>query len=172
MAARRVLYRLLQVRQLEEQHLKTELEAQLAELRRLVEAQSSAVERERHGRVLVQESILTGALHDRLAGLEEVRSAKRLYNALSPMIETARREVGELRAQYTTKRIQRRQAETLIEAAKAEHELEASRRDQKALDEGHRSLRQRSEEALRLAAKTQALGRRLFQAGSCKPEET
>ena len=61
------LYRLLRVRQLEEEHLKTALESLLAELGRLSEAQRVVIERERGGRRLVLESIRKGELQSRLA---------------------------------------------------------------------------------------------------------
>jgi hypothetical protein len=172
MAAARALHRLLRVRQLEEEHLKTALESAQLELSRLVHAQEAAVERERRGRMFVLESIRAGELHDRLAGLEEVRSARKLHAALSMKIEMAEQEAGELRAHYTAKRMQRRQVEALIEAAEAERKLLSSRRTQEALDDGHRSSRQRSAAALRLAAKAQAHGRSPSRTTSFEPEET
>jgi hypothetical protein len=133
------LYRLLRVRQLEEEHLKTALESVLAELGRLSEAQRVVIERERRGRRLVLDSIRKGELQSRLAGLEEVRAARQLQAALSGKIQTSEQEAGVLRSHFNAKRMQRRQVETLIEAAKAGSERQASRRTQEALDDGHRS---------------------------------
>ena len=171
MAAARVLNRLLRVRQLEEEHLKAMLESALAQLSRLTEAQKVASRREGRGRMLVLESMKTNELHDRLAGLEEVRSARRLRVALSREIEIAEQRAGELRVHYTTKGTQRRQVETLIEAAEAEHKLQTSRRTQDELDDGHRSRRQRWAAVLKLAAKKQVHGPTSFETESCELEE-
>jgi flagellar biosynthesis chaperone FliJ len=170
MAGARSLHRLLRVRQLEEEQLKAALESAQVELRRLLDAQKAADERERRGRMLVLASIRTDELHDRLAGLEEVRSAGMLRAALSIKIEMAEQKAGELRTHYTSKRMERRQVEVLIEAAEAEWELLASRRTQQALDDGHRSSRQRSAGALRTAAETHRLA--LCETQSFEPEET
>ena len=156
MAATRVLHRLLKVRQLEEEHLKTALESAQMDLGNLVEAQRGAVEREGRGRVLILESVRTGELRDRLAGIEEVRFATKLRIALSMRIETAERKAEQLRAHYAAKRMQRQQVDVLIEAAEAEQKLAESRRTQEALDDGHRSRRRRKAEAIKHAAKTES----------------
>lgn len=156
MAATRVLRRLLKVRQLEEEHLKTALESAQMELGNLVEAQRSAVEREGRGRVLILESVRTGELRDRLAGIEEVRFATKLRIALSMKIETAERKAEQLRVHYAAKRMECQKVDALIEVAEAEQKLTESRRTQEALDDGHRSLRQRRAVAIKRAAKTES----------------
>jgi flagellar biosynthesis chaperone FliJ len=150
-ATARAINRLLRLRQQEEEHARTALESALAELARLVEVQRAAVDRERRGRLLVLGSIHTGELHDRLAGLEEARTARMLWSSMSPMFEAAEEEVENLRALYIAKRVERRQVETLIEAATTKEAYHASRRAQEALDDGHCARTQRSASALRLS---------------------
>ena len=72
---------------------------------------------------------------DRLAGIEETRAALRCASALKPRIAAAAADVMDLRAEFLAKRVERRQAETLIEEAAARDALEASRRSQQSLDD-------------------------------------
>jgi hypothetical protein len=74
-------------------------------------------------------------LEDRLAGLEEARAGLRIRDVLTPRAADAAHVALERREEFLAKRIERRQAETLIESAEAQAELEASRRRQGALDE-------------------------------------
>jgi hypothetical protein len=134
-----MLRRLLRVRSLEEEQLKTALELHLAELRRLMETKSVAAERDRRSRALVLESVQKGELCDRMAGLEEAKAAKRLASALTIEIKKAELRSEELRTRYAAKRAERRQVKTLLDAAVKEDELLNSRRAQEALDDGHRS---------------------------------
>lgn len=135
MAVARALRRVLRIRDLEEEQGRLALESALAGLRRLEHARASAVERDRRGRRLVEASAHTGELPDRLAGLEETRTAERLALALAPMIVEAQQEVTALREQYLAKRVERRQAETLIREAEVRDAEEAGRRGQQALDD-------------------------------------
>ena len=96
-------------------------------------------ERDRCARALVHASAQSGELRDRLAGLEEARTATRQEIALSIRIAAAGRELAEARGCYMAKRTERRQVETLIEAAESEERLLDSRRNQQALDDGYRS---------------------------------
>jgi flagellar biosynthesis chaperone FliJ len=157
-AGARTLSRILRLRQQEEEHARTRLESALAELARLVEAQKAAADRERRGRLLVLESIHTGELHDRLAGQEEVRTGRKLWTGMFLRIEAAEAGVENLRAHYIAKRVERRQVETLIEAAMTKDVYQASRRAQEALDEGHRARTRRSAVAVRPAQETPAQG--------------
>jgi hypothetical protein len=78
-------------------------------------------------------------LPDRLAGLEETRAAHRLVAVLEPRIEAKEEEVAELRQQFLLKRVEHRQAETLIQESEAREAIEAGRSNQQKLDDWYSS---------------------------------
>jgi flagellar biosynthesis chaperone FliJ len=135
LALARGLLRLLRIRNLEEEQSRTALESVMGELRQLQHAQAASIERARRGRRLVDTSARSGELPDRLAGLAEIHGSERLALALSPLILDAELEIAELRADYLAKRIERRQAETLIEEAETRDAAVAERRSQQSLDD-------------------------------------
>ena len=103
---------------------------------------AAAGERERGGRRLVTTSAKSGQateqaneqMTERLAGLEETRAGGRLAEILKPRLADAEEEVLGLREEYLAARVERRQAETLIQEAEAEA-TEADRRSQQGLDD-------------------------------------
>jgi len=135
MAVSRALRRLLRVLNIEEDQSRLALEAALSDLRQLEHALASTAERARAGRRMVQASARSGELPDRLAGLEETSAAIRRATALAARIEQAEREVEELRLAFLAKRVEYRQAETLIREAEARDAVVAARRGQQALDD-------------------------------------
>jgi len=135
MAVSAALRRLLRIRDMEEEQSRLALEASLGDLHRLERALDGAAERERRGRRLVQASALNGEVQDRMAGLEETRAAERFAAAVGPRLADAEQDVAGLREDYLERRVERRQAETLIEDAAARDALEAGRRSQQALDD-------------------------------------
>jgi hypothetical protein len=139
MAVSRALRRLIHIRGLEEEQKRLALESALGELSRLEHALTSAAERERQGRRLVEDSARTGQLPDRLAGFEETRSAVCHAAALGPRIETMEDDVAAFRSEFLSKRVERRQAETLIQETEAQEAIAASRRGQQALDDWYGS---------------------------------
>jgi flagellar biosynthesis chaperone FliJ len=139
MAVSRALRRLLRIRELEEEQGRIALEAAVGEFSRLKNALGATVERGRNGRLLVGSSAVSGEFTDRLAGLEETRAAERLAAALTPRIADADEEVTNLREDYLAKRVERRQAETLIQEAEARDALDADRKSQQALDDWFRN---------------------------------
>jgi hypothetical protein len=143
-AVSQALRRLLRVRNLEEEHRKLELESALDDLNRLETALATNVERESSGRRLVHQSAHTGDAQERLSGIEEGRTAKRYAGVLNPRIAAKRSEVATLRQEYLEKRVERRQAESLIEAHEAEETEVNERRGQQMLDDwyGARQHRQ------------------------------
>jgi hypothetical protein len=84
--------------------------------------------------------VQTGELRDRISGLEETHAAHRHADALSARIESSEVEVEQLRQSFLLRRIERRQAETLIEVTRARDGAEAERRGQQGLDDRHGSL--------------------------------
>lgn len=145
MAVSRALRRVLRVRDLEEEQCRLALESALSELSRLEHALIATSDRDRRGRRLIEASAHSGELPDRLAGLEESHAAVRRANALIPRIAEAELDVAELRQLYLDKRIERRQAETLIEEAEARDAVEAERRSQQGLDDWYRNRMHRVE---------------------------
>jgi hypothetical protein len=96
---------------------------------------AAAANQARIGRHLVTASAHTGELPDRLAGLEETHSAKRRAVALAPLITEAESEVDARRQAFLDKRVECRQAETLIREAEARDALVLGRRTQQGLDD-------------------------------------
>jgi flagellar biosynthesis chaperone FliJ len=143
MAVSHAMRRLLRIRDLEEEQRRLALESALGELNRLEHALGSTAGRERRGRHLVETSVDTGELLDRLGGLEETHAAARLAAALVPRIAAVKLDTIALRQQYLGKRVERRQAETLIQETEARDAIETNRRDQQALDDWYRSQSQR-----------------------------
>jgi hypothetical protein len=139
MAVSRALRRLLRIRELEEEQCRLALESTLGELNRLECALTATVERDRRGRRLVETSARTGQLPDRLAGLEEARAADRLVAVLEPRIVVKEEEVAERRQQFLLKRVEHRQAETLIQQTEARDAIEAGRSNQQRLDDWYSS---------------------------------
>jgi len=138
-AVSRALRRLLRVLEIEEEQSRAALESALSDLRRLEQALAAAAERDRGGRRLVAASAYTGQLPDRLAGLEETRAATRHATSLVPCIADAKRGLEAVREDFLAKRVERRQAETLIREAEARDAVETTRRAQQALDDWYRN---------------------------------
>jgi hypothetical protein len=134
MAVSRALRRLLRIRELEEEQCRLALESTLDELHRLEGALTATVDRDRRGRRLVETSARTGQLPDRLAGLEETRAAERLVAVLEPRIVAKEDEVAERRQEFLMKRVEHRQAETLIQETEAQDAIVDGRSNQQSLD--------------------------------------
>jgi hypothetical protein len=139
MAVSRALRRLLRIRELEEEQNRLVLESASGELNRLEQTLVAAFERERQGRRMVESSARSNQLMDRFAGLEETRSAGLYVVALGPRIDAKQEEVAVRRQEFLAKRVERRQAETLIEETEALEAIEAGRRGQQSLDDWYNS---------------------------------
>jgi len=139
MAVSRALRRLLRIRELEEEQNRLVLESASGELNRLEQTLVAAFERERQGRRMVESSARSNQLMDRFAGLEETRSAGLYVVALGPRIDAKQEEVAVRRQEFLAKRVERRQAATLIEETEALEAIEAGRRGQQALDDRYGS---------------------------------
>jgi flagellar export protein FliJ len=153
MTVSRALRRLLRIRELEEEQARLALDSSVGGLNRLEQALTATAERDRRGRRLVQTSAHSGELPDRLAGLEETRSADRLVQVLIPRIAAAGQQVTALRDEYLNARVERRQAETLIEEAEARDALDADRRSQQGLDDWFRNRLHRAGQVAERAAR-------------------
>jgi hypothetical protein len=145
MAVSHALRRLLRIRDLEEEQHRLILESAMGELRSLENALAAATARRRRGRELAQASACAGESTDRQAGMVETDAARRYSTVLTPRIATAQDDASRLRQEFLVKRVERLQAETLIEETESRDVAEAGRRSQQALDEWYRSRLYRQE---------------------------
>jgi hypothetical protein len=78
-----------------------------------------------------------------------MHAAGRRATALTPKIENAELEVTALRDEFLAKRVERRQAETLLKETEDRDAIEAGRRSQQSLDDwfGNRRHRRDAEAA-------------------------
>jgi hypothetical protein len=141
MAVSRSLRRLLHIRDIEEEQSRQALEFALGEVNRLEGARTLMVEREHRGRRLIESSARTDQLADRIAGIEETRSASLHAAAIGPRIEAGKEQVLARRQEFLIKRVERRQAETLIQETEAREAVEAGRHGQQSLDDWYNARR-------------------------------
>lgn len=129
--------RLLRIRELEEEQRRLALEAAAEELRRLEAARAASLRREKSGRALVRASARSGEIVERIAGIEETEMAQVRTGLIVARIEEAEAATDERRREFLEKRVERRQAETLIEENESRERREQERRSQQALDDWH-----------------------------------
>jgi hypothetical protein len=135
MSVPKALQRLLRIRGLEEEQRRLELEAAIAGLQSLEQAREAAAQMHREARAHIAESAISGELVDRVAGLVETDTARAWERLLEPRIEAAEMETTQRRREFLQKRIERRQAATLIEEAAARDDVELERRSRQSIDE-------------------------------------
>jgi hypothetical protein len=140
-AVSKAIRRLLHLLNMEEEMRRRGLESARGKLVQLETALKAAGQQERRGRQLFNSGVQSEVLPDRLAGLEEVHAGIRLGSLLQLHIELAALQVNERREEYFAKRLERRQAETLVEAAEATYKSEVNRKSQQALDEWYLTSR-------------------------------
>jgi len=138
MAASKILRRLLDIRQAEEEQMQTAMELAVAELQCLETTLAETHARLRRGRVQLASSVQTGEIFDRVAALEEIRVANRRAKALAAKVDAAEKKAQSKRLEFLDKRIERRQVETVYEAMQVEDSAEARRKSQLVLDDWHR----------------------------------
>jgi hypothetical protein len=143
------LKRLLRIRDLEQEQHRIALESALSELRRLETALGSATERERRGRGELAASVRAGEHEERHPALVETEIGQSHALVLAPRIVRAEAETARRRQAFLMKRLERRQAETLIHEAEAADEIEELRKSQQRLDEWYlsRGLREEQKDA-------------------------
>lgn len=147
MAVTNGLRRLLRIRDLEEEQSQIALGSALGELKALKNAQAAAVGRGRQGREVVADSIRSGSTENRHAGLIEGETAERHALMLQPRIAASEENASRLREELLVKRVECRQAETLIGDSEARVAAEAARRDQRGLDDWFSSRKFRDQAA-------------------------
>jgi len=136
-----VMRRLLRIRELQEDESRSRLENALQELRRLESSLAVASEQEKRGRRLIADSARSSDLLERLAGLEQERSAIHAKAFLVEKIATSELHAAARRAEYLATRIELRQVRTLIEKLLLADRRDEARRNQNNLDEWFRSRR-------------------------------
>jgi hypothetical protein len=129
------LKRLLRIRDLEQEQHRIMLESALGELRLLEEALARASARERDGRSSFAASVRTRELTERHSARVETTIGSHHAHSLEPRIARAEAEAAFRRQEYLLKRMERRQAETLIRATEAADAVEKARQSQQALDD-------------------------------------
>lgn len=133
------LKRLLRIRDLEQQQHRRALESALAELRQLEDALAHAAARERDGRSNFTASVLDREPDQKPVKLQSARieSAIGQRHTLALALRVSRAEVQAAmrRKEFLLKRMERRQAETLIQETEASDAVEAVRQSQRKLDE-------------------------------------
>jgi hypothetical protein len=134
MAVSKTVRRLLQVLDLEEESRRRELETAQAELARLGAESRAAAKQQKDGRLLFALGVRGDELDDRLAGQAEVHDGRRRQNVLQRYIQELTQVVEALRAAFLEKRVEKKQAESLVKAAEARELLEKDRRNQQSLD--------------------------------------
>jgi flagellar biosynthesis chaperone FliJ len=131
------LRRYLRVLVLEEEQTQAAFETVSAQVRALEQRLKAAANLERSGRQLIAVSAWSGEALDRIAALEQIATARRAISALRPILAEAIEVASRRRQTFLDKRVQRRQAETLVQEAEARAVVESSRRDQQSMDELH-----------------------------------
>jgi len=149
-AGSRGLRRLLRVRNLEMEQRRIALESALGHLRRLEQVRVAGQQRNLRGRQLIADSVQNGEPTDRQAGLEEMAAAERIRLAVAGRIWNASQEVSRLHQEYLEKRVESRQAETLIQEAASKEAAEAERSAQSRLDDWFRNRLHRLESQSRI----------------------
>ena len=129
------LKRLLRIRELEQEQHRITLESALGELRLLEDALDRASARERDGRSSFSDSVRARELSECHSARVETMIGSHHTLALEPHIARAEAEASRRRHAFLLKRIERRQAETLISATRAADAIEEARQSQQALDD-------------------------------------
>ena len=143
MRASKAIERLLRIRALEVEQRRESLESALGELDALKRGRESARQSERQERARVGASVASGEIVDRQAALVQMETARRRSRLLEPRIAASELETTRLRQELLAKRLERRQAGTLVEEAEAREQIESGRRSQKAVDDWYGARKHR-----------------------------
>lgn len=137
MAASKALQRVVRIRGLQEEQQRAALEAALAELHQLEAAVAECTVRERHNRRMLEQAAVLNNCADRQSALVELDAARRRNRVLHTRLLAMQNAAELLRAAFLEKRVERRQAETLVAEADARERAVQGRRAQQTLDDGH-----------------------------------
>jgi flagellar biosynthesis chaperone FliJ len=135
MPGKRVLQRLLRIRELREEQSRVELEAAVGQRNRVGEEFMEAKSRETQGRSAFVAGISEDDRIGRAAGMIEMEQARKERPRIATRLEAANAEVERQRDEFLAHRTARRQVETLVSAKQATLRAEAARRAQQTLDD-------------------------------------
>ena len=135
MSVSRSLQRLLRIRGVEEEQRRRSLNEAQAKLTSLQHDRADATQQEQQGRRREVAGMISGVIADRQAGMVESVAAQKCARVLAARIAAAENETIERRQAFLEKRVERRQAETLLEEAEAREALESGRRSQRDMDD-------------------------------------
>jgi flagellar biosynthesis chaperone FliJ len=147
MAALRILRRLRDIRQAEEEQSHAAMESAIAELERLITGLEETRMRIRRARQLIASSAQTGEFVDRIAGLEEIRLADLMAKTVAEYIHSAENTAQQKKREFLDKRIERLQVETVNEAMQARDAAEVNHKSQIALDDWYSQQCRQTREA-------------------------
>lgn len=151
-----VIRRLLRIRALEEEQSRMVLEAAEAEVKRLQSALGSVRQSEHQGREILTRGVQDGEPTDRIAGVEQIRACEQAAAWIAGRTLQAEAEAGTQRSAFVEKRIQRRQAESLHDAAISQSLHRDEKRMQQMQDEWHLMRRRETQQSGDDAAAPQA----------------
>jgi flagellar export protein FliJ len=135
MAVRRVLTRLLRLRELEEEQSRIKLESAVGDRDRVHEDLARAAECLIQGRQSFTAGIVNRDALGRTGAVLETEQARKQRLRILPRLQAAEAEVMRQREEYLLRRTGRRQVETLVENEKGMAMVEAARRAQQMLDD-------------------------------------
>ena len=135
MAEKRVLARLLKLRELEEELSRVELEAAIAARSRIEGEMSAAEDRRVQGRRSFADALGDVDTAGRTGGVMEMEQAKLQRLRIQPRLEAADSAAAWQREEFLARRTSRRQVETLLDNHRQQAEIEAGRRAQQMLDD-------------------------------------
>jgi flagellar export protein FliJ len=133
------LARLHAIREAEEKQCRNALDTAAADLSALQRGLAGAKQRRVSARALLTAGVRNNVAEDRLAALDETEALDRIIRVLVERIRDAEERVVQARSRFLAKRVERRQVETLLDAARLEANIEESRKSQSAMDEWFRS---------------------------------
>lgn len=141
MSVSRPISRLLQVRALEEERRRLELESSLKQLDKLEQRVLEEVQREKRSLRISIEGAAKGSQVNRIAGLVASRMARDQIGILKQQIGPAAVETEQKREAYLNTRLQRRQVEQIVETARRREAIEERRASQQEMDDLSRRKR-------------------------------
>lgn len=159
MGVSKVFERLLRIRALEEEQRRASLASAVGELEALQRAGEAAIKCERQGHAQVRESAFSGEIVDRRAAVVQLEAARLHRSLLAPRIAASELESARRRQEFLEKRVERRQAGTLVEEALAREAIELDRRNQQTADESHTARRLRASASASKARPRQKAGK-------------
>ncbi len=135
MAEKRILARLLKLRELEEELSRVELEAAVAARDRIEGERNAAEARRVLGRRSFADALGDLDTAERTGGMMEMEQARLLALQIQPHLKVADKEAAHKREEFLARRTSRRQVETLLDNHRRQEETDAGRRAQQMLDD-------------------------------------